>query len=383
MALVLATSACGSSGGGGGGDDQPDAARPDAPIVIPDARVDAPPPACVPGYLDLCQQAAPTTALNLTEVLKINTDTDPNCRVVTQNGGPAICLHYYTSVNIPVGAALIAYGNRPFALAAAGELRIEGIIDIATRRDRPPAEFGAGSLATCAFATTPVNDGGGGGGGAGGSFATAGGDGGTGDLEDGRAPAGSGTGGTHGAVATLATLRGGCPGQRGENNTPGSANGLGGRGGGAIYLTGRTVQISGKIYATGASGTGGGADDQGGGGGGGGSGGAILIQGATVNLAASALLLATGAGGGQGGSNVSLGEVGEEPLSTTAAAGGDQMANGGHGGSGATSAAGSNGASNNFGGGGGGGAAGHIRILSPAPTITSTTIAPPHTVAAQ
>ena len=353
------------------------------PVDGPPNPIDGP-ASCVPGLIDLCSQAAPTGPLTVAAIQKINTDTDSRCLTVAQSGGPDLCLLYFTRVDIPAGAELIAHGARPLALAATLEIRISGTLDVATTRVRMGAlEFGAGSQATCPFGSAPEDDGGGGGGGAGGSFATVGGDGGTGDLNDGGGTPGDAPGGTAGAAVSFTALRGGCPGQRGQNNGV-ATTGNGGRGGGAVYVAAPAISITGKVLAHGASGTGGGADDQGGAGGGGGSGGAIVIQGsASVSIVATALLLATGGGGGQGGNNLGFGESGAEPTNTNAALGGDQMNTGGNGGNGATLAAGERGASSDAGAGGGGGGTGFVRILSPLPTIDDTRIAPTPYMAAQ
>ena len=342
------------------------------------------PASCVSGLIDLCRQAAPTQALTVAAVQKINTDTDSRCRTVAQNGGPDLCLLYFTRVEIPVGAELIAHGTRPLALAATSQIWIDGTLDVASTRVRSGAmEFGAGSQATCPFGSAPEDDGGGGGGGAGGSFATVGGDGGTGDLDDGGGTPGDAPGGTAGAVVSFTALRGGCPGQRGQTNgIPTTGNG--GRGGGAVYVAAPTILITGKVLAHGAGGTGGGADDQGGAGGGGGSGGAIVIQSSSsVSIFVPSLLLATGGGGGQGGNNLGFGESGAEPTNTNAAPGGDQVNNGGNGGSGATLGAGELGASSNDGAGGGGGGTGFVRILSPRPAIDASRIVPAPYMAAR
>jgi len=367
--LSACGAACGSSGGDGPADAPPVDSPPSADARV-DATLDALPSMCVPGYLDLCNESPPSIALAVAGAATVNTDTDPRCRVRSQVGGPEVCVFYYTKIEIPAGASLFAFGSRALAMASTEELIIDGTLDVGSLRSR--TQRPAGSLVACA-GTAPKEDLGGGGGGAGGTNATQGGPGGLGDTDNGRNADGTGTGGIASAAAAFSVLRGGCPGQKGGN----SAVSVGGNGGGAIYLSGKTVTIGGRIQAQGAAGTGGGADVDGGGGGGGGAGGTIVIQGSlSVTVNATAVLLATGGGGGQGGTSTSVGESGSDPVNATPAPGGDNANSGGNGGVGGVTAAGANGQNSTGGGGGGGGSGGFIRILSPTRTLTGALIAP-------
>ena len=215
--LLFAVVLFAACGGGGGSDDPPDArvdsppaadAAPDAPI---DAPIDAPPMACTPGYMNLCNEPPPSIALTLAAgTTTINTDTDARCRVYPQAGGPEICLLYYTRIEIPAGATVVATGGRALAMASTSELLLDGTIDVGAVRAR--AQRPAGALVTCPGATAPEEDLGGGGGGAGGSYATAGGAGGMGDSDNGRGNDGTANGGVPGSAVAFSLLRGGCPG---------------------------------------------------------------------------------------------------------------------------------------------------------------------------
>jgi hypothetical protein len=368
LAMVLGTSACGFSGSNGsvvdgppgdgsGGQDRPDS--------------------CVPGFVNLCGEAAGTMDLVVNGAVKIDTDRDSRCRVKTQAGGPSICLIALKRLEITGGSVLTFFGTRAAAVMASEEIVIAGSLDVAARRNAPMMEPAAGSLTTCTFGRTPEEDQGGGGGGAGGTYATQGGVGGEGDLDDNGPGADddTGLGGLPGATVTLSLLRGGCPGQLGGYNS--GPRGRGGRSGGAVYLTAPLIQVTGAVSAAGAAGSGGSADIQGGGGGGGGSGGAIVLEGAMVRIETGATLLATGGGAGQGGDNDSLGEDGTDATSAlAAAAGGNAANNGGDGGNGSTTAAGAPGTSSNAGAGGGGGGSGYIRLIGASVTIVDALIVP-------
>lgn len=348
----------------------------------PDAMPDGP-PACVPGIINLCVENAEARTLTVSDAMNFDTGGGGCTKVLTQQGGPDICLVFVNRIEITSTGTLTAFGPRALALAAKEQLIVDGRIDASARRD--PMRTGAGSLAdtaaACAFATAPEpEEHGGAGGGAGGSYGTQGGAGGTGDLDMSTPDDGNGAGGTPGQAAAFSILRGGCPGQQGAQN---SGAGRGGAGGGALYLSSPIIRINGtgSVLAAGAGGTHGDATNNGGGGGGGGSGGLIIMQGANVTVTGT--LRATGGGGGQGGSNASLGEAGQdgaEPTGTNAALGGDQQVNGGNGGNGGASAGPTAGDDDNFAGGGGGGGNGIIRILSAAATLTGAQIAPTATV---
>jgi hypothetical protein len=354
-----------------------DAAVADGPAPMPDAAV------CVAGVVDVCSMPAPTIAFDVSTAATLNTSSDPRCKTVTL-AGHDLCLIYATEVTIAATGALTVTGGRPLALVSATTMVVAGAIDASSRG----AQIGpAADDASCAFQTSPENDGGGAGGGAGGSFTLAGGNGGTGDTDDGIGADGTGLGGTHGATVSAPSLRGGCRGQKGgDEQTGGNAGGAGGHAGGALYLAARqSVSVTGSIRATGAAGAGGQAQA---GGGGGGSGGMVVIESASITV--SGQISANGGGGGQGGGRVRINAVttlditgmpgNDGALGTTPAPGGFGAANndqafsrGGAGGAGTTAAGAGTGSI--IGGGGGGGAAGVVRLIGAA-TVTGSTISP-------
>ena len=379
-ALLALIAGCGFSSqvpANPGGDDTPgtDAAVPGdtgGPVDVP----------CVPGFLDLCTQANPTTALDITTTQTINTDFDQRCRRFPQaDGGGDVCLLYMTSVNIASTGSLTASGKRPLALASTTTMTIAGAIDVASHGIQiGPAADAKG----CNFASPPATDSGGGAGGAGGSFTLPGGNGGTGDNNDNGSPNGTAAPGTHGTTTTITGLRGGCPGQTGGNEGNGMGNGRGGNGGhsgGALYLFARqSLMITGSVRATGEGGDGG---DGMSGGGGGGTGGLVVIE--SRSLTISGQISANGGGGGQGGglnnNNRVSGRDGDDGALGTAPAAGGAGANNndpdfGTGGAGGATAAAGNGATADFGGGGGGGAAGMIKLIGASQQLTGSTISP-------
>jgi hypothetical protein len=368
-ALLLSISACGFSGSTGVAlDDDDDDDRIDAgPADLPEQ-----PPACVPGFVDLCAQLDPGGTFSISNT-EIDTDQDVRCRVVKQPNGPDLCLFYFTDVELQAGGVVLAFGSRPFALVAKNTLKIAGTLDVSSKRLRP--KRGAGSAPTqpglCGFTSSPGNATGGGAGGAGGTLVTAGGAGGVGNEDSMGGGPGNRPGGVPGmAQAAPLILRGGCNGQTGANGQ-GGADGTGGQGGGAVYLAAASLQITGAVLAGGAGGTGGGNED---GGGGGGSGGVIVAQ--SDSLMVSGTLIATGGGGGRGGSAAQAGEAGEDATSPSAAQGGQQGGGGGLGGDGATNATGVAGQPNVGGGGGGGGGSGLVLLLGPQLDTSGATIVP-------
>jgi hypothetical protein len=382
-ALLALIAGCGFSAhapANPGGDDTPgiDAAVPgDAAASIDGAA------ACVAGFLDLCKQAAPSTALDITNAQSINTDSDPRCRKLTQPAGSDVCLIYATRVAISGGGVLTASGKRPLAIASSSTMTIDGTIDVGSHGtpQGPAADTG-----NCDFGSNPAMDLGGAGGAAGGSFTLAGGNGGTGDKNDNGAPAGTAPPGTHGATTPIGgVLRGGCAGQTGadESTSPGSGNGgSGGHSGGALYLFAlQSLEIKGKVRATGEGGNAGGGMA---GGGGGGTGGLVVIESPSITI--SGQLSTNGGGGGQGGGIDNLGRrvAGRSGLDgnlgTTAALGGAGALNNdpgfGTGGAGGALTDAVNGTTADYGGGGGGGAAGVIKLLGAQQQLGGSTISP-------
>lgn len=332
---------------------------------------------CVPGFLNLCAQADPIGSFELgSGSNSINTDRDRRCRTLKQVNGPDVCLLYFTDITVLNGDTLFAYGSRPLALVAKNTLEIAGIVDVASRRDRPP---GAGSSpmepSLCEVGTGPRRANGRGGGGAGGTFITRGGAGGSGDRNEAVASGGMPA---PELDSSPTALRGGCRGQAGVGGASSSEAGLGG---GAVYLAAATLRIQGSIYAGGN-----GAPWAGNlsGGGGGGSGGMIVLQGSRLDFASS-VMIANGAGGSEGGDSDQPGDYGEDATTVGPAAGGAGSAgNGGRGGAGASSSGGANPGSDGVaGGGGGGGGAGYILLLGPEPSTAGAQISPAPVIRAQ
>jgi hypothetical protein len=305
------------------------------------------------GLVRPCFTSAPTGDITLQGSL--NTDTSPMC-MPPKSGGDGYCV--IAANNITVADTVAATGSKPLVLVATARIESESgtTLDVASHHSSIPPRTGAGAgSADCMMGTLPLANGGGGGG-AGGSFAAAGGNGGSGNGN-------AGAGGRPGAMQVPTILRGGCPGQDGINGT----FGIGGKGGGAVYLIANTaIVISGAINASGEGGRPGVTGSAGGGGGG--SGGMIGLDAPTINN--SGVVYANGASGGEGGGVATAGIIGPEPTGTTPSppAGGGTT-NGGDGGTGSGAGAtaggpGSNGAGggNPGGGGGGGGGIGVIKV---------------------
>lgn len=349
-----------------------DGAPPTDATVTTDAR-------CRLGFVDLCGAGAAGPALTVSVATTIDTDTDPRCATLAQPGGPDACLVWVASVSIGVGARLTATGSRPLVIAAAGDLVVDGVVDVSSRRGQAR---GAGAATECATPRAPENDAGGAAGGAGGSFGSVGGAGGTGDTDQSLGGDGTALGGLPGsALAVLPFARGGCRGQEGgAEGASGGQGGTGGDPGGAVVLAAFgavRVTATGQVLAGGAGGGGGQVQA---GGGGGGSGGYIGLEGASLEIAGA--LAANGGGGGGGGARVNGSPVSGGPgadggLGGVVAAGGTPAfdAGGGTGAAGAIVAGA--GASSIVGAGGGGGGVGAIAVrgaisgagsISPAPT---------------
>lgn len=378
-ALLVLIAGCGFSAHASSNSGGDDTASIDA-AVPGDTAVDGAPP-CVPGFLDLCQQAEPTTTLDITSAKLIDTDRDPLCRRLGQSGGGEVCLIYATDVRITSTGSITAFGSRPLAIAASSTLTIDGAIDVGSHGIlRGPAA----NVMGCSFATSPQNDLGGGGGGAGGSFTLPGGDGGTGDENNNGGTNGTAAAGTHGSTTAISVLRGGCAGQTGgdEGVMNGGRGGRGGDSGGALYLFARQrLAVASSVRATGEGGEGGGGMS---GGGGGGTGGLVMIE--SPSIAISGEISANGGGGGQGGGMDSMGKRvpglpgSDGALGTTAAAGGSGALNNapgfGNGGAGGALTAATAGTGAGYGGGGGGGAAGIIKLLGAQQQLSGSTISP-------
>jgi hypothetical protein len=273
-------------------------------------------------------------------------------------GGPDSC--FVVATNVTINATTVT-GPRPLVVIASGTITVAGDVDASSHIGGTSGP-GASTQTCTASVRLPVNSTAGAGGGAGGTFRTKGGDGGDGN----NASASNGIAAAVEAAPTV--LRAGCRGDDGGKGNSGGGNnaGLGGLGGGAIYLAAvGTITINNNvlIHANGA-----GADAQTtpnfgfqAGGGGGGSGGMIKLFAPTL-IVSGARLMANGGGGSSGGDNDTAGDDGTDPALnnvTNSGVGGNTIGDGGSGGNGfGGAAAATNGAdagSNNAGGGGGGG----------------------------
>jgi len=280
------------------------------------------------------------------------------------------CVVAAAGFTLPATRSIRGYGSKPLVLLSTTTMTLEATstIDVSSNHTVGPQARGAGGNSSlCTSGASPELAGGG----YGGSFGGKGGDGER--LAGAAAPSGV-------AAAALISpptqLRGGCSGGNGD-----ASGGVGGSGGGAVALiAGTSIQLDGKINASGAGGHGGPATQSGGGGGG--SGGMIVLDAPIIT--ATGPLFANGGGGGQGGTGGGMpvgGDDGGEssaPL-TAGPAGNNGTTDGGSGGAGSFGTskltgfnAGGGAVSNGGGGGGGGGGAGFIRARG-----ITTNISPP------
>jgi hypothetical protein len=357
----------------------------------------------------VCLSAAPTAPVSFAATATIDTGsvaaTTGCTQILPQTGGPSLCIIAGTTIDIPVSATARVVGLVPsgstatalnaLVLIATQSITIEGTLDVSSHVGETTTgipSFGAGSRtpAGCLVAGVDGQAGSGasgGGGGAGGSFGEAGGAGGTGGGSNGTVARGNPA-----AAAPPTQLVGGCPGGKGGDGAgalmvPDGSGGSGGGGGGAVLLlAGTSINIAGKVNASGAGGISGAAGNKSsGGGGGGGAGGMIGLEATTIAVTGS--LFANGGGGGGGGGNQGVndaGKNGSDPaVPLTAAAGGTATNNGGAGGAGSVGAtapvAGKNssGTDTHSAGGGGGGGAGAIRVYGAPASSIGGTVSPP------
>jgi hypothetical protein len=308
-------------------------------------------------------------------------------------GHPALAVFSLRDLRVEAGATVQVEGGAALVIAAAQDIRIDGIIDATGGGIAPtvagPGGFPGGTLdqpngagpggGTGGPAAEDIDVGGGGGG-----HAVSGGPGGAAGASPGAA------GGLAYGDATLSPLFGGSGGGIGGGDGPVNGNGRGGGGGGAVQLSaGASIRLgaAGAINCGGGGGEGGSEED---GGGGGGAGGAILLEARSIFV--QGILAANGGGGGAGaegnrrGAPGLTGGVGAEP-----ALGGAGVQDGSSGGAGGAtgSPAGAAGADartdrapDNAGGGGGSGGrillrAGEVKqqgILSPAEGATTISL---------
>jgi hypothetical protein len=343
----------------------------------------------------VCVSSEPTGALKLISGQIIDTAVDGACTAILPQdaGAPSLCVMAAGTIEVVGGAIVRVTGTHPLVLLAAHTIIVNGTLDAASHAATQSSAAlpgpGARAADTCTAVpidgTSSTDRDGGAGGAAGGSFSTPGGPGGNGGK--GAAAA------TPGVTSPPTQLIGGCPGGHGgfgegncaDTNAP-CGGGLGGQGGGAVYLIGgESITVAGAINASGAGGSAGGpGQNSGGAGGGGGSGGMIILDSAAVTV--SGLLLANGGGGGGGNGETreSVPGPGKDPTSAIMAAAGGSGggASGGRGGPGSLGAApgsaGTAGATEVCAGGSGGGGAGVIRIYSAgSPSVTGSISPPP------
>ncbi len=348
----------------------------------PTQRPDGPPVPDVDARLqwgtdvEITLDAAPTAAIDDLSGA-FDTGTAPAC----DPNIAAYCVVAGTDVTLPAGKTLVVTGPRPLIVIALGTLTVAGTLDAGSTSVPLKSAPAAGATTCSPFAAAPSSRGGG----AGGSFAGAGGAG------AGAINPTTGNGGSPAAIVTSIEFRAGCRGQDGGNPTA-NRYGLGGLGGGAIYLlAGTAIEITGTVNASGAAGTGGECIDGGtscadslgaaNGAGGGGSGGMIVLEASAVRV--TGLVFADGGGGGEGSSRTFDGTDGKESTGTEAALGGSDLAttNGGDGGNGAhgATAAGATAMPGDDprGGGGGGGGIGVIRVHGASSITGGGTVSPP------
>jgi len=338
-------------------------------------------PRCFGSFVKICFTAladVPTMPLTITDATtEINTATG----ISNGTGTPPLmcdqhneqkdefCVVAGAGLTIPANKSIRGYGSKPLVLLSTTTMTIEATstVDVSSNHmaSGEQAQGAGGNSPLCTSGAPPELAGGG----YGGSFGGKGGDG----EQLAGAAATSGVAAAALTLPPMMMLRGGCPGGGGD-----ASGGVGGSGGGAVALIAVTsIQLDGKINASGAGGTGGPASKSGGGGGG--SGGMIVLDAPSlmIMLGGTGTLFANGGGGGQGGaapdggaSKPGAGEDGHEPMAPTPAALGGSFSDkdGGSGGNGSVGSSrliGLNGGSSPVvhmgGGGAGGGGAGFIR----------------------
>jgi hypothetical protein len=362
-----------------------DAAIPDAAVPAVDARL------CYGvGIVQVCFSTLPVGNPNLPIGGTFNTDGAGCTLVVGQQAGPALCVIAATSVTVT--GNLVAIGNRPLVLVATDTLTVtpSGTIDVSSVSGAGARRGAGGDATQCTTLNKGQSDSGGAGGGAGGSFGTIGGKGGTGDLNNSNPPSGAGAGANPANPLSIPTvLHGGCAGGAGGEGSMEQerTGGLGGDGGGALYLiAGSRIAIEGNVFASGAGGrvtSGAGGRQEGAGGGG--SGGMIVLDAPTLQINGRVVANGGAGGGGGGGSGGTQGGNGTTvQWNERATAGiGDQEpppnpASAGNGARGTAAGAVTDldGASSDLGGGGGAGGLGVVitygtlnggAMMSPAP----------------
>ncbi len=399
LASALGFSACSFQANGVAGDGAPgvDGNRDGAPLV--DGRpIDGGPCGGAaltfsPRHFDKCAVSLVKLSTLGGDAITINTTTKtidrgngtgpealPEATVVAQVNGPELLLVASNNLTITANQVVTVVGSRSIVFVDTATLTIDGKIVAAAIG----AIGGAGADGnSCGSITNSGNGGltviaaaGAGGGGFGAPMADP-------NMERSGAKGGGGMGfaGAQGgkffaASASLAKLRGGCAGGTGINSAKGA-------GGGTIALVANTVQVnSGGVLAVPGSG-GGAAASSITGAGGGGSGGAIWIEGASVRV--SGTCTANGGGGGAGHKGADGGAGADGAQDTDVLADGGVAQNGGPaGGKGAAGTTKAEAGKNPGGGetaGGGGGGPGVIRVKAHvgSPRFDNSLFSPPLT----
>ncbi len=243
-----------------------------------------------------------------------DSNTSTIFQATTQEDGSGLGVLSMRNFTLPVGVEVQVTGGIAFAIAATGDVQIDGTLDVGAQGVDPgPGGFAGGapgfagegacggSLGQGTNICPDLCASGGGGGGHGGL----GGEGGavnySANLTNGPITYGETPGGGLCGSPSLIPLMGG-PGGAGGAFAEGYANSLpgrGGAGGGAIQISAASsirIGAQGIITAAGQ----GGAETISGGGTGGGAGGAILLESPSVLIDSSAILAANGGGGGGG-----------------------------------------------------------------------------------
>ncbi len=241
-------------------------------------------------------------------------DTSTSFRVTSQEDGSSLGVLSVKDFILPEGVEVRVVGRFPLAIAATGEVRIDGTLDVGARGLEPgPGGFSGGAPGSAAEGpcggslgqgtdTCPQLCSSGGGGGGHGGLGGAGGPVNYGaELVNGPVIYEETPGGALCGSASLIPLAGGSGGAGGAfvEGSAASHPGPGGAGGGAIQISAAlSIRIGAQGIIT-APGEGGGEADAAGGTGGG-AGGAILLESPSVFLESSAILAANGGGGGAG-----------------------------------------------------------------------------------
>lgn len=323
--------------------------------------------------LKVCLRTAPTAPVDLNGQAITTSGTTNSLCATSQpidwlaDGQRPAC--FIVGTDITLEGTVTLRGDRPVVFVATGSITVNATLAASAQRTNNfvPAGFDAAAADCPVPEVVPTMSASGGGGGAGGALGGRGGNGGAGQN-------GANPGGRSGAPA-ITILHGGCVGQDGANNGTAMTGGIGGYGGGGVYLVaGGNISFgaSASIDANGAAGRGGNAMA---GGGGGGSGGMIILwAGGALELGANVVLWANGGGGASGSTN-QLGKDGSDPVAPLVPAPGGSFGGAASGGAGAagTMDPGAGAGNTSAAGGGGGGSSG---IIYSNHALTAATVSP-------